>query len=175
VLAAWAEDQPAALRFPRASFVVGKAAFERATKPHARDRASFIAELPRLLEQSGRLELIDGAQSSTLGSGFRFHLSNGHTPGLLLTEIAAARGPVLFASDLVPGRAWVHAPITMGYDRYPELLIDEKAALLGELAARGGWLYFTHDPEIALARIQRDESGRFSAANEVRALGGELL
>src|SRR3982750_2035351 len=29
-----------------------------------------------------------------------------------------------------PGAAWVHLPITMGYDRYPELLIDEKKALL---------------------------------------------
>jgi glyoxylase-like metal-dependent hydrolase (beta-lactamase superfamily II) len=53
---------------------------------------------------------------------------------------------VVFAADLIPGRPWVHVPITMGYDRFPELLIDEKAALLADLVARGGRLFFTHDP-----------------------------
>jgi hypothetical protein len=54
-------------------------------------------------------------------------------------------GPVVFASDLIPGRAWVHLPITMGYDRYPEHLIDEQAAL-GDFEKRRGRLFFTHDP-----------------------------
>ena len=36
-------------------------------------------------------------------------------------------------ADLIPGRPWVHLPITMGYDRYPELLIDEKTRLLEDL------------------------------------------
>jgi glyoxylase-like metal-dependent hydrolase (beta-lactamase superfamily II) len=174
VLDAYTEGRPPRLRFPRAAFVVGREAFERAKQPHPRDRASFVTELPPLLEASGRLELVGGSTSSTLGPGYRFHVSHGHTPGLLLTEIAAARGPVLFGSDLVPGRAWVHAPITMGYDRFPELLIDEKQALLGDLAARGGWLYFTHDAEIALARVTSD-AGRFVPSDETAELAGDVL
>jgi glyoxylase-like metal-dependent hydrolase (beta-lactamase superfamily II) len=174
VLDAHRAGEPLRLRFPRAAFVVGREAFERAQKPHPRDRASFVPELPELLEASGRLELIDGKSSTALGPGYRFHLSQGHTPGLLLTEIAAARGPVLFGSDLVPGRSWVHAPITMGYDRFPELLIDEKQALLGDLAARGGWLYFTHDADIALARVTRD-AGRFVPADPTAELAGDVL
>lgn len=175
LLAAWSEGRAPVLAFSRASFVVGREAFERARAPHPRDRASFIPELPELLEQSGRLELVDGDASATLGPGYRFHLSHGHTPGLVVTEVAAARGPVLFASDLVPGRAWVHAPITMGYDRFPELLVDEKTRLLGDLAARGGWLYFTHDPEVALSRIERGDSGRFVPTADVRSLSREEL
>jgi glyoxylase-like metal-dependent hydrolase (beta-lactamase superfamily II) len=175
LLDAWAEGSARSLRFPNARFVVGRQAFARAQSPHPRDRASFIPELPELLERSGRLELVDETGSELLGSDYRFHLSNGHTPGLLSTEIAAARGPVLFASDLVPGRAWVHTPITMGYDRFPELLIDEKAAVLRDLAERGGWLYFTHDPEIALARVVRSEDGRFASADEIAELGGAAL
>src|SRR5690606_16799520 len=46
LLDAFAEDRPLRLRFPKASFVVGREAFERAQKPHARDRASFVPALP---------------------------------------------------------------------------------------------------------------------------------
>jgi glyoxylase-like metal-dependent hydrolase (beta-lactamase superfamily II) len=84
----------------------------------------------------------------------------------LLTEVEMPGGPVLFAADLIPGRAWVHLPITMGYDRYPELLIDEKAALLGDLEQRGGRLFFTHDPSVALGRVARDARGRYHVVDE---------
>ncbi|MGE3630582.1 MAG: MBL fold metallo-hydrolase, partial [Sandaracinaceae bacterium] len=156
------EDGPLHLLFPNATFVVGREAFDRAVHPHPRDRASFIEELPGLLRESGRLELVDGRTSDTLGEGYRFHPSEGHTPGLLVTEVDAEGGPVVFASDLIPGRPWVHTPITMGYDRYPERLIDEKEELLSDLAARRGRLVFTHDAEVAMARVHRVERGRFS-------------
>jgi glyoxylase-like metal-dependent hydrolase (beta-lactamase superfamily II) len=175
LLAAWVDGRAPSLLFPKASFVVGREAFERARHPHPRDRASFVGELPELLERSGRLELVDGSGSERLGTQYRFHVSHGHTPGLLLAEIAGARGPILFASDLVPGRAWVHTPITMGYDRFPELLIDEKSGLLADLAGRGGWLYFTHDPEIALARVVKKEDGRFGCSDEIPTLEGSAL
>ena len=160
-LTAWQAGAAPALAFPRATFVVGRAAWERARAPHPRDRASFIPALVPLLEAHGRLEIVDGDRSEVLGDGYRFHHSDGHTPGLLLAEIAMPAGPVVFAADLIPGRPWVHLPITMGYDRYPELLIDEKGRLLGDLVARGGRLFFTHDPDIALSRVARDERGRY--------------
>ncbi len=168
-LTAWAEGAAPALAFPRAQWVVGARAWERAVAPHARDRASFIPELPALLEATGRLEKVAGARSDALGDGYRFHHSDGHTPGLLLAELDAPGGPIVFAADLIPGRPWVHVPITMGYDRYPELLIEEKQALLTELAARGGRLFFTHDPTIAIGTVARDERGRFHTVDE-RAL-----
>jgi hypothetical protein len=49
----------------------------------------------------------------------------------------------------------------MGYDRYPEQLIDEKTDLLTRLLERGGRLFFTHDHEVALGRLGRDGKGRF--------------
>ncbi len=163
LLAAWQEGAEPELLFPRATFVVGREAFERAVSPHARDRASFIPGLTSQLEASGRLELVDGETSTVLGEGYRFHYSHGHTPGLLMTEVQMAEGPVVFVGDLIPGAAWMHVPISMGYDRFPELLIDEKRALLEDLLARGGSVFFTHDPEVALAQVAQDEKGRFHA------------
>lgn len=173
MLSAWAEGRSPRLVFPRAEVVVSAAAWERARRPHLRDRASFIPALSRLLEDSGRLEVVDGPRSEVLGDRYRLHRSQGHTPGLLLVELPAAGGPIVFAGDLIPGLPWVHAPITMGYDRYPELLIDEKIALLSDLVERGGRLFFTHDPGCALARVARDERGRFRGVDPRAALSGE--
>ncbi len=162
------------LVFPRARYVVSWDAWQRAKAPHPRDRASFIPELPPLLERSGRLEVVKGPRSQTLGDAYTFTLSEGHTPGLMLTEVTTKSGPVVYASDLIPGRPWVHLPITMGYDRYPERLIDEKAELLGRLANEGGTLFFTHDPTAAAARITVDERGRFAAGHSYPELLGDL-
>lgn len=163
--------QPPRLAFPDAHFVVGREAWERALSPHPRDRASFIPELPGLLEGTGRLEIVDGDTSSTLGDGWRFHLSHGHTPGMLLTELDTADGPIVFCGDLIPGLPWVRGAITMGYDRYPELLIDEKAALLDDFEARGGRLFFTHDPAVSCATLARDERGRVVVGETFAELG----
>lgn len=153
-------EEGAQLRFPRARFLVGAAAWERATHPHARDRASFVPELNAQLAASGRLELLDAPTTPTL-PGWRFHRSDGHTPGLVLSEVPTADGPVVFVSDAMPGAPWVHVPITMGYDRFPERLIEEKEALLAELLARGGSLFFTHDPSVVGGRLERDAKGRY--------------
>jgi len=166
LLAPWRQDAAGPeLLFPRATFVVGERAWGRALDPHPRDRASFIPELPGLLEASGRLELVpaDSPTCAALGPDYRLHYSDGHTPGLMLVEVPLPDGPVVFGGDLVPGTPWVHLPVTMGYDRHPELLIDEKGALLQDLAGRGGRLFFTHDPAVALAGLARDERGRWTA------------
>ena len=102
---------------------------------------------------------------------YSFTYSEGHTPGLMLTRVeGSSEGPVTFLGDLVPGAAWVHVPITMGYDRYPELLIDEKKALLERVVAENGWAFFTHDPEIAAARIACGADGRYAVVDSRRAL-----
>lgn len=164
LLSEYREGEAPRLVFERATFVLGNEAWRRANAPHPRDRASFIPELQPLLLASGRLEIVDGSVSRTLGPDYRLHFSHGHTPGLMLVEVPTKDGPIVFGGDLVPGAAWVHIPITMGYDRYPELVIDEKRALLTDLAARNGRLFFTHDPAIAMARVVPREGGSFQAA-----------
>ena len=177
VLSAFDPEQRMQLVFPHAHYVVGQRAFERAVAPHARDRASFIPELPQLLQDTGRLELVPDpegdvvAVSRALGKDYPLHFADGHTPGLMMAEIPSEHGPLLYASDLIPGASWMHLPITMGYDRYPERLIEEKEALLNDLEARGGGVFFVHDPSVAWARVARDERGRFFGADPQAALG----
>ena len=182
LLAPWVEGRAPELLFPNATFLVSAACWERARAPHSRDRASFIPELPDLIEGSGRLEIVDGAWSKALGHAVRFHYSDGHTPGLMLSELVGpecvdgeAHGGVVFCADLIPGRPWVHVPITMGYDRNAELLIDEKRDFLADKLARNVHLFFTHDPGCALAQVTRDERGRYGTTHEVPELHARAL
>lgn len=176
LLASYHPDHGPELLFPNARFVVSQVAFERAVHPHPRDRASFIAELPALLEHSGRLELVpDGAaHTQALGPEFELLHSHGHTPGMLHVLAHGKAQDVFFCADLVPGRPWVHLPITMGYDRYAEALIDEKTRWFERFARERTWLFFTHDPEMAASRIAVDAKGRYSAIESLPAQGPAL-
>jgi len=177
LLAAWEENAPPRLLFPNATYVVGAEHWQRATHPHPRDRASFIPGVAELLEQSERLEKVVGEHSHVLGKTVRFHYSQGHTPGLMLSEIVGPhdREGVVYCADLIPGTPWVHLPVTMGYDRAPEMLIDEKRAFLDDKLARGVRLFFTHDHATAMASPRRDERGRYGVTGAQTHFSGMAL
>ena len=178
-LARFEQDSGLKLLFPNAIFVTGKRHWQRAIDPHPRDRASFIDGHCQLIEESRKLELVedDAKRAAALGDEYTFHISDGHTPGMLLSEIKSTdgKGAVVFAGDLIPGVPWVHLPITMGYDRFAEQVIDEKQALLVDLISRAGKLFFTHDRNIAMANIDCDEKGKFKAVNCLETLNGYAM
>ena len=79
-----------------------------------------------------------------------------------MTEIKAIKQePILFVSDLIPARQWIKAAITMGYDRYPELLINEKEKLLKYAYEQQVRLFFTHDPLIESCMICKNEKDSY--------------
>ncbi len=149
-------DGPPRLVFSRAAHYVGATHWARAKRPHARDKASFVPVLHDLLEASGRLRLVADDGASDLAPLVTFRFSQGHTPGLMLSQLNLPSGPLVFVADLVPGVPWVHVPITMGYDRHPELLIEEKRALFDEIVGAHGKLFFTHDPKVACGALRLD-------------------
>lgn len=165
LLSAYEEGKSPQLLFPQARYLISESAWERAWNPHPRDRASFIPALNQLLDASGRVELIGAESTSSLGEAVRFSFSDGHTPGMMHAEVGATH-KIVFCADLVPGRAWVHLPVTMGYDRYPEQLIDEKRAFLDDKLARGVELFFCHDGSCAAATPVRDDDGRYRITAE---------
>ncbi|PHS15694.1 MAG: MBL fold hydrolase [Kangiella sp.] len=165
LLSEWSDGKEPELLFPNAKIIVGKKAWERAYAPHSRDRASFIPVILDKLKDNSNVVIIDSFQSELLGDDYSFHFSDGHTPGMMLTEISMPDGPIVFCADLIPGEPWVHVPITMGYDRFPELLIDEKQNLLTDLNERKGRLFFTHDAKVAIGTLDRNERGKFIISN----------
>ncbi|HLB42405.1 MAG TPA: MBL fold metallo-hydrolase [Gammaproteobacteria bacterium] len=174
LLSAWQANTECRLLFPKAKYLVSNIAWERACHPHVRDRISFIPPLNKLLEKSGRLIIVDNEKCDILGDHYRFMFTNGHTPGLMHTVFnqPGHDSSVIFASDLIPGIAWVHLPVSMGYDRAPELLIDEKKEMLELAIKQNGRLFYTHDPNIAMSRITQNEKGKFIPTEMVEELRG---
>lgn len=155
------------LLFPNSKYVVSKEAWARAKQPHSRDRASFIPGLCELLEASGRLIIIEGDHLPGIPKEvLSFRISDGHTPGHMHTVIHGDRQTLIYAGDLIPGRAWVHLPITMGYDRYPEKVIDEKEDLYREAVKNSWMIFFTHDSEVSASLVEKDEKGRYVPRQE---------
>lgn len=154
-------DDPPKLKFPNAVYYVGAEHWEYAQNPHPRERASFIPLLHELLHASDRLVLIDKPEHPDLNFGVTFRFSEGHTRGMMLSQLATDEGPLIFVTDLIPGNAWVHLPLTMGYDRFPELKVDEKRELYESLLEKGARFFYTHDPNIACAALKQNEEGRY--------------
>lgn len=157
LLSAWEPDRESDLLFPHALFVVGEDNFKRSKSPHMRDRASFIPKLSDKLQATGRLVLKRGGDRLEVDSlVIEFFQSEGHTPGMLVSRIQAPGGTVIFTGDLMPGLPWVNLPITMGYDRFAEKLVDEKKQILDRAVAEDALLVFPHDAVHAAARVELD-------------------
>jgi glyoxylase-like metal-dependent hydrolase (beta-lactamase superfamily II) len=166
----------AKLVFPNAKFLVSKDAWDRAINPHPRDKASFIPEIAKLLQESGRLQLVTGkTHPGFFEQQIEFVFSNGHTPGQMHTLIKGPNASILFAGDLIPGTSWVHTSITMGYDRNAELIIDEKLNLYQDLSENSRWVFYTHDTEYCASMIKKSESGKYEAQNPVKSFKGTLI
>jgi len=172
LLSQWQQGKSSELLFPNAAILIGKTAWDRAINPHFRDRASFIPSLIDLLKKRDNLHLVEDSHHSILGSDYCFHLSDGHTPGMMLAEVDMPNGPVVFCADLIPGVPWVHLPITMGYDRFAEKLIDEKQALLADLLNRNGRLFFTHDSKIACGLLAKNDKDKYCLSEKYAELQG---
>lgn len=156
--------------FQNAKFVIGEEAFERSLHPHPRDRASFIPGLSTLLKDEFDLELVsrERASSKLCGPRLQFIFTDGHTPGQMHTLVNGSHRNIFFSGDLIPGQQWVHLPVTMGYDRFAELVIDEKKKIYEKSQ---DWLFFfTHDCTTAAAEIIKNEKGKYHAVNPQRIL-----
>jgi len=169
LLSAWRQSEPRRLLFTQAQYLVSEGAWQRALHPMlATGRRSWLTLHRCSRARAGCLSCEMAERGEVLGPGYRCSLSDGHTPALLITEVVGRRDRVVLASDLVPGAAWVHVPVTMGYDRYPERLVDEKIALLSDAVSSRAWLCFVHDPSVAVGRVAVDERGGTSSGRRGR-------
>jgi glyoxylase-like metal-dependent hydrolase (beta-lactamase superfamily II) len=141
------------LRFPAATHHLQAAHLAWARAPSQKDAGSFRRETLAAIEQA-RLRLLDGP--GEVLPGIDAALSGGHTEALQVLTIAAAGGPVVFAADLVPTRAHVHAPWMMAYDNHPIRCLAEKTALFARLAGTGARLVLEHDPVVEAVTIRRE-------------------
>lgn len=145
------------LTFPNAQHYVQRRHWNWARNPNKREAASFLAENLDPLEESGRLQLVDGA--GTLFPGVDAITVDGHTEAQQLVKISDSERTLVYAADLLPTTAHLRDTWIMAYDVRPLQTLDEKRQFLDRAAAEGWHLFFEHDPEVAVATPRRTERG----------------
>src|SRR5690606_6772214 len=160
---AWNRDrsgyEPA---FKNAKFWTNAEHWQWATKPNAREKASFLSENLIPLEESGQLHFIASNGKNFIAEsplGFGVHFVDGHTERQMLPHIAYRGRTLVYGADLIPTLGHLPLPYVMGYDTRPLLTLGEKAEFL-EKAVKNDWLlFFEHDAHNEICSLQPTERG----------------
>ncbi|MBC5991633.1 MBL fold metallo-hydrolase [Pontibacter cellulosilyticus] len=146
------------LAFPNATYWSNADHWEWATKPNAREKASFLKENILPMQESGHLKFVDPSAASPF-SHFEIFYADGHTDMMMIPIIPYKGKKVAFMADLLPSAGHIPLPYVMGYDTRPLLTLEEKAAFLNMAAAEDLVLYFEHDPVNECCTVQQTDKG----------------
>ena len=150
------------LTFPNATYWSNKAHWEWATKPNAREKASFLSENLFPIQESGQLRFVaapntDFSPESELGFGVLF--VDGHTEKQMIPHISYNGKTIVFAADLLPTAGHLPLPYVMGYDVRPLETLKEKQQFLTKAAEDGFLIFMQHDAHNPLITVQHTEKG----------------
>jgi len=148
--------------FKNAHFWTNDNHWDWATKPNAREKASFLSENILPMQQSGQLKFVnrpEGAflEQSELGFGILF--ADGHTEKQMLPQINYNGKTIVYMADLLPTAGHIPLPYVMGYDTRPLLTINEKETFLNEAASKGYYLMLGHDAHNEIITVQHTDKG----------------
>jgi len=148
--------------FKNARFWTNKNHWEWATKPNAREKASFLTENILPMQESGQLNFInrpeqDYLEKSELGFGIFF--ADGHTEKQMIPHIHYNGKTIVFMADLLPTAGHIPLPYVMGYDTRPLLTLDEKAKFMNTAVDKGYYLFLEHDAHNEIITVEQTEKG----------------
>ena len=143
--------------FPRATYWVQRRNLAWAENPVEKDRASYLQENWKPLQEHGQLQVLDAAGEWL--PGIELLLSDGHTQCMQLPHVHGPEGHLLYCADLIPTSAHVPVAWTMGYDNHPITVMEEKKRILERASAEGWTLFFEHDPYGPAATIEWTTKG----------------
>ncbi len=146
--------------FPNASYHVSRPQWESAMNPNPREKASFLPENIKPMEEAGQLNLIEADQrEKTLFPGFSVRFYDGHTDGMMVPFLDYNNQTLVYMADLLPSRFHYKTPYVMAFDIRPLDTMEEKPAFLQEAIDNQYFLFFEHDPEVACATVQQGKKG----------------
>ncbi len=148
--------------FKNASFWSNKDHWEWATKPNAREKASFLKENILPMEESGQLNFIErtnGPFQNTSELGFGILFVDGHTDKQMIPHINYKGKTLVFMADLLPTAGHIPLPYVMGFDTRPLLTLPEKEEFLTKAAGEEFLLFMEHDAHNEILSVQKTEKG----------------
>lgn len=154
-------------RFGRASYVASKDEWKSAMNPNERTSAVYVPDRYRALEDSGRLELIDG--NTELMPGVRAVFTGGHTKGHFALEMESGGKKVYYYADIFCTSHHMPVAYVPAVDLYPDETMAIKRDKLPEIIGDGVVMAFDHDINMPFGRVRQD--GRRLVVDKVE---GEL-
>ena len=149
--------------FPRARYWSNARHWRWATKPNAREKASFLPENIQPLEASGQLHFIDVPPNADkrlpTELGFDVLMVSGHTDAQMIPLIPYGDKTIVYMADLLPSVGHIPLAWVMGFDTRPLVTLDEKAAFLNEAADQGYFLFLEHDHQHEICTVKHTEKG----------------
>lgn len=149
--------------FENATFWSNERHWQWATRPNAREKASFLKENILPIEESGRLKMVPVAEKSTVPfddvPGISIRFAFGHTDAMMCPQVEINGRTLVFMADLLPSPAHIPLPYVMGYDMFPLKTLEEKKAFLEEAVAGNYLLFYQHDPAIEAGELVMTEKG----------------
>jgi len=159
----WAEDGKTPVPvFKNATYWSNKDHWDWATKPNAREKASFLSENILPIEQSGQLQFIERTQKNYLEDsdlGFGILFADGHTDKQMIPHITYNDKTLVFAADLLPTAGHLPLPYVMGFDTRPLLTLGEKERFLNNAADHNYYLWLEHDAHNPIITVKHTEKG----------------
>lgn len=141
--------------------------WEWATRPNAREKASFLKENILPIGESGQLRHVPveraeptaNTWTKDLFPGFDVLTVNGHTDAMMIPHIRYKGRTVVFMADLLPSIHHIPVAWVMAYDTRPLLTLQEKAAFLERAADERFVLFLEHDAANQCCTVERTEKG----------------
>ena len=148
--------------FKNAKYWSNENHWEWATKPNAREKASFLAENILPMQESGQLNFIKRPESDFLSQselGFGIFFADGHTEKQMIPHIQYQDKTIVFCADLLATAGHIPLPYVMGYDTRPLLTMPEKAKFLNAAADHNHYLFLEHDAHNQIITVEHTEKG----------------
>ena len=132
-----------------------------ATEPNPREKASFLTENIRPIEESGQLKFVErtGDFTQNVFPNFDVLFVDGHTESMMIPHIHYKGKTVVFMADLLPSVGHIPLPYVMGYDTRPLITLEEKGQFLNRAAEQEFVLFLEHDFHNECATLQQTEKG----------------
>ena len=159
----WNKDRTGyEVAFKNANYWTNENHWKWATKPNAREKASFLPENILPIQESGRLKFISRPEGDLLKKselGFGIFFADGHTEKQMSPLIDLNGKTIAFMADLLPTVGHLPLPYVMGYDTRPLLTLDEKAKFLNMAADNNFHLFLEHDAHNEIITVEHTEKG----------------
>ncbi len=147
--------------FKNAKYWSNQLHWEWATEPNGREKASFLTENIKPIQESGQLNFIEKTGQISLSpfDGMDIFFADGHTEAQMIPMVSYKGKTIAFMADLLPSAGHIPLPYVMGYDTRPLLTINEKKHFLNRAADENWVLMLEHDSVNECCTVKHTERG----------------